>query len=155
MSKKALPIILILILILLVLTAIILVVKNSPQTSPLTKTTSKTENNITQIPKQETVIEQTTTPTSPLYKQEIPLSIISPTNGSVVTYSSLIVKGNTAPKAEVFVNDKETVADTQGNFSVTLTLDDGENIIVVTANDSQGNSSEKELIITYNSTQVK
>ena len=79
----------------------------------------------------------------------ISLAISSPANNITVTSSSLVVRGKTAPKAEVFVNDAETRADANGNFSVTLTLDEGENYILVVANDINGNFSEKELTITY------
>lgn len=79
----------------------------------------------------------------------IALAISSPANNITVTSSSLVVRGKTAPKAEVFVNDAETKADASGNFSVTLTLDEGENYILVVANDANGNFSEKELTITY------
>lgn len=79
----------------------------------------------------------------------ISLAISSPVNNITVTSSSLVVRGKTAPKSEVFVNDAETKADTNGNFSVTLTLDEGENYILVVANDANGNFSEKELTITY------
>jgi hypothetical protein len=79
----------------------------------------------------------------------ISLAISSPTNNITVTSKSLVVRGKTIPKAEVFVNDAETRADDSGSFSVTLTLDEGENYILVVANDADGNFSEKELTITY------
>ena len=82
-------------------------------------------------------------------QQSIPLTIASPANASIVTTSTLAVKGKTTPKAEVFVNDKETIADSNGNFSVTLTLDEGDNPIVVLANDENGNEAEQELSVTY------
>ena len=49
----------------------------------------------------------------------------------------------------MFVNESETKADSSGNFSATLTLDEGENYILVVANDSSGNYAEKEFTITY------
>lgn len=82
---------------------------------------------------------------------QITLDITAPENNSTVTKSSVVVTGKTAPKAEVFVNDVETVANNAGNFSVTLTLDEGENPIVVVANDADGNMAEKELMVTYTS----
>ena len=84
---------------------------------------------------------------------EITLTITSPSDGATVTASSLTVKGKTAPWAEVFVNDIGTVADANGNFSAKLTLDEGENPIVVFANDADGNVAEKEITVTYNSGQ--
>lgn len=77
------------------------------------------------------------------------LSISSPSNGATVTSASLKISGKTGPNAEVFVNDTSTRADASGNFSVTLTLDEGDNPIVVSANDADGNVVEKELTVTY------
>lgn len=89
------------------------------------------------------------TPTSQPLASGITLSISTPANNSTVTTPALTVKGKSVPKAEVFVNDEETKADSSGNFSATLTLDEGENYILVVANDDIGNYSEKELYITY------
>ena len=82
---------------------------------------------------------------------EISLTISSPVNGATVTTDSVVVRGKTKPNAEVFVNDEATVADTSGNFSVTLNLDEGDNPIVISANDADGNVAEKELIVNYDS----
>lgn len=79
----------------------------------------------------------------------ITLTISTPSNNTTVSGNSLTVKGKTVAGAEVFVNDSETKADAGGNFSVILTLEDGENYILVVANDAVGNYSEKELNITY------
>lgn len=80
---------------------------------------------------------------------QISLSISSPTNGSSVSSSGVTVNGKTAPLAEVMINDKEIKADSKGNFSTTISLDEGENIITVVANDADGNSAEKEITVTY------
>jgi hypothetical protein len=80
---------------------------------------------------------------------QIPLTVTSPISGSFVTSAAVTVKGKTTPKAEVFINDSQVVADAQGNFSVPITLDEGENTIVVTANDATGNYSEQDITITY------
>ncbi len=82
---------------------------------------------------------------------EITLTITSPSDGATVTGVTLTVKGKTAARAEVFINDAATVADANGNFSVKITLDEGENPIVVFANDADGNVAEKELTVTYDS----
>ncbi|MFZ5535784.1 MAG: Ig-like domain-containing protein [Patescibacteria group bacterium] len=79
----------------------------------------------------------------------ITLVVTSPQDNSTVTTGSLVVRGKTVPGAEVFVNDAETRADTGGNFSVTISLDEGENYILVVANDPQGNYSEKEITVIY------
>ncbi len=79
----------------------------------------------------------------------ISLNIASPLNGSTTTSSSVDVSGKTTANADVFVNDQETTADVNGNFKITLTLDEGENTITVSANDSDGNYIEKDITVTY------
>jgi hypothetical protein len=80
---------------------------------------------------------------------EITLSVISPLSGTSVTSANVAIKGKTLPKAEVFANEAESVADGNGNFSLTVALDEGENSIIVTAIDSDGNVAEKEILVTY------
>jgi hypothetical protein len=80
---------------------------------------------------------------------QISLTISSPFNGSTVTTSKATVKGKTLPKAEVFANEAEGLADANGNFSLSVSLDDGENSIIVTAVDENGNVAEKEVMVTY------
>lgn len=85
-------------------------------------------------------------PSTPLF-----LEINSPQSGTVVHNPTIIVSGKTLPEAEVFINDKETQADNQGNFSLSVSLDEGENTLVILANDKEGNYQEKELTIVLES----
>ncbi len=80
--------------------------------------------------------------------KEIKLDILEPKDGAVVTEPTIILRGITSPSAEVFVNDIELQADAQGNFETPLTLEEGENIIAVLANDENGKFAEKEIIVT-------
>lgn len=77
------------------------------------------------------------------------LTISSPTSGQTVSTAKITIVGKTAPKAEVFINDEELLADATGNFSLSLTLEEGENYILIVANDADGKYVEKELSITY------
>lgn len=77
------------------------------------------------------------------------LTVLTPLTGQTVVNAQIVIKGKTAPKAEVFVNDESLIADATGNFSQTVTLDEGDNYILVVANDADGNFAEKELSITY------
>jgi len=77
------------------------------------------------------------------------LVVTAPTDKSIVTNPTLTVKGKTSPKAEVFVNESEGVADNDGNFSLTITLDEGDNPVIVMVNDSEGNLAEKDMNIIY------
>jgi hypothetical protein len=79
------------------------------------------------------------------------LSVSSPSNGATVSNASLTVRGKTKAGAEVFVNELETKADANGDFSVSITLDEGENYIIIMANDADGNVAESELTVTYSS----
>jgi hypothetical protein len=49
----------------------------------------------------------------------------------------------------VYVNEFELIADAQGNFVQSMRLDEGENIIIVFANDADGNAAEEQLTITF------
>lgn len=80
---------------------------------------------------------------------EIFLEILSPDNNSVVNNPLITISGRTIAYADVFINDKETKADNQGNFSLNYNLEEGENELMIVVNDSQGNYLEKTLIITY------
>jgi hypothetical protein len=97
--------------------------------------------------------EPPTAATSPVSTQSrvngITLTVSSPVNNAAVTSASVTVRGKTVAGAEVFVNDVETRADSSGNFSVKFTLDEGENYILIVANDANGNYAEKDLTVTY------
>lgn len=82
-------------------------------------------------------------------KNQIMLTVTSPANNASVTVPTVTVRGKTLPNAEVFVNDTQTKADATGTFAASVTLDEGENPIVIVANDDQGNSAEQELMVTY------
>ncbi len=87
--------------------------------------------------------------TSESYASGITLDISQPQPNTTVTSPTLIVKGRTSPSAEVFVNDVESKADAAGNFTATITLDEGENPIIVVVNDADGNSAENQILVNY------
>lgn len=97
---------------------------------------------------QNLVITPTPTQAPPL--NQIGLSVTSPVNNAVVTNPKVTVSGHTVPGADVGINDMDIKADTNGNFSTTITLDEGENTIDVIASDADGNASEQMLTVTYN-----
>ena len=79
---------------------------------------------------------------------QITLTVTSPANNATVTSGTVTVRGKTVPNADVFVNDTETKADASGNFSAFVTLDEGENSIIIVANDANGNTAEQEIMVT-------
>ena len=83
---------------------------------------------------------------------QIELSVESPIDGAKVTASPVVVKGKTVPGADVAVNEVDIKADSAGNFSAKVGLDEGENVISIVANDNQGNVTEKEVTVTLIST---
>ncbi len=97
-----------------------------------------------------TITLQKTTPTP---QPGILLTIDQPADESVVSDKTITISGKTVPDATIIVNtgtDDEVVNPSgQGNYSVTLTLDSGENKIVVTAIDSSGNETTKTITVTY------
>lgn len=95
--------------------------------------------------------ENETKVVDPNSEEEIFIELTSPKDKDVVKTSLLNIKGKTVKNAEVFVNDKETKANALGAFSANLTLDEGENTIIISANDSLGNYIEKEITVTLES----
>ncbi len=81
--------------------------------------------------------------------QKLTLALISPANGSTVKTQVILVKGKTLANAEVFVNEIDAKADANGNFSVSYTLEEGENYLVIGANSTQGAYRETEVKVTY------
>ena len=79
---------------------------------------------------------------------KISLLITSPKNGDTLDSTNASVKGKTTPNAEVFVNDVMGKADLNGNFSISIGLDEGTNVIVVSVNDADGNVSEQTINVT-------
>lgn len=78
---------------------------------------------------------------------KILLTIISPVNGETLNSTDATVKGKTVANADVFVNDQAGKADTTGNFSIKVPLEEGENQIEVFANDQNGNVSQLTLSV--------
>jgi hypothetical protein len=81
----------------------------------------------------------------------ISLVVTAPMDGSTLTSPSVTVTGKTSAFADVFVNDQEVTADSNGNFSLKMTLDEGQNGLVITANDANGNVVEKDISVNVQS----
>lgn len=115
----------------------------------------KITNNLKESLKSSKQLNKTTTeknfvpsiPTEQPVNQGLTIEIIEPKPNNVFKNSQIKVVGKTAALAEVFVNDKETKADSQGNFLVDYGLDEGENLLVISASDKYGNYAEKEIVV--------
>jgi len=120
------------------------------------KKTTPTESGQT-IPTQSITINQSettqTTETTTNISEGLTLEVNLPVNNSTVNTVSTLVKGKTSPNVEVFINEKEIKADSNGEFSTTVVLEEGENYIIVSANDEQGNYAEKEVMVNLETVQ--
>lgn len=104
------------------------------------------------------LIPTATTPAAPVAPapqpvNQIPLSVTAPLSNTTVRVANLRVSGTTAPSADVSVNETDTKADATGKFSATITLSEGDNPIIITAMDENGNASEQEITVIYEPTQ--
>lgn len=77
------------------------------------------------------------------------LEIITPKDESVIQESSVQVRGRTVPDAVVSVNGQPVEVDGSGNFSVTITLEQGPNSIEVIASDFRGNQQSRVISLIY------
>ncbi|MBI3385216.1 hypothetical protein HY030_03435 [Candidatus Gottesmanbacteria bacterium] len=97
-----------------------------------------------------------TTTVTPLIKTpeekktgEIFLTISEPVDKATVKSPTIIIKGKTVPNAEISINDQTLPANANGDFSAQVSVEEGDNFFSITANDQNGNSSEKEIMVTY------
>lgn len=84
-------------------------------------------------------------------KDEPKLEISFPSNGASFSKADqeINVRGTTDPENTVRVNNFIAIVDTDGNFSYTLRLNEGENKIKVTAANLAGKSTEQEITVSY------
>jgi hypothetical protein len=75
------------------------------------------------------------------------LEITEPKANTTYTNPSIRVFGKTSAYAEVYINKIRTRADEKGYFSLNYNLDEGENLLTITANDKDGNYAEKEITV--------
>ena len=85
--------------------------------------------------------------------EKIFLQISEPKDNMTVNNQAVTVIGKTISNGFIFVNDQEFKADSNGSFSTTVILDEGENYILVVVSDEYGNSLEKDIVINLESTQ--
>ena len=80
---------------------------------------------------------------------ELTLTINAPEDNAIVSTNKVVVQGSTSPDAVVSVNEEILIADSSGNFSATIVLAEGPNIIEIIASDDAGNISESMILVTY------
>ena len=84
-----------------------------------------------------------------LLETKLELEILSPVDGLITSIPTIVLNGSSAPFTEVQIDDKVIKADMYGNFSTKITLDEGDNEIVITANNEDGDYVEKTLLVVY------
>lgn len=81
------------------------------------------------------------------------LEVSSPEDEIMVTGDSLLISGKTGPDFTVIISDNDTEAGLQsgkdGGFSKVITLDEGANIVEITAFDTEGNKKTVTRAIYY------
>jgi len=77
------------------------------------------------------------------------LTIAQPDENSSTNNDELEVKGQTTTGAVVTVNGELAEVDSEGNFTKTVFLEEGPNLIEVVASDLKGNQESRTLIIIY------
>lgn len=86
------------------------------------------------------------------------LSFTSPEDESLVSKSTVVVEGKTAPNSVVALyydlGDQFVSSDSAGKFTATVPLDTGYNFITATAYDDHGNTATKDLTITYTTQKI-
>ncbi len=98
-----------------------------------------------------TSIAKEVTTNAPIPNVTVPLLVSAPVEGLTVKSATTVVKGKTAKGIDVFVNDTEVRSDGNGNFSATVSLDEGENTIIVVVTDNEGNVAEETVTVIYDS----
>ena len=80
------------------------------------------------------------------------LTVTTPADKQQISGSSpnLPVQGMTDPDNRLTINDRVVIVGSDGSFSYNMVLNQGDNSIVISATDQMGNSTQKQLNVTYN-----
>lgn len=77
------------------------------------------------------------------------LSVTQPENNSTTSSNKSEVKGITSPEAVVTINGELAEVDAEGNFTMTVALEEGPNLIEVIASDTEGNQESRTFAVIY------
>ena len=80
------------------------------------------------------------------------INIESPEDGSTIELRKnqiTTIQGTTDPQAKVFINDRLVYAKSDGSFSMSFKLEEGDNKLVFKVEDKGGNISEKEITVKF------
>ncbi len=95
-------------------------------------------------------IQPIPTSTSPTdLKEPIWLQVLSPLDEAVLNTPQVEVIGSAPPGAVVSVNDEIIIVDEKGQFSATISLEEGPNLIEIIASNASGDETSLLLTIVY------
>lgn len=60
------------------------------------------------------------------------------------------ISGSVDPSARLLINDRVIIVSAQGKFNINFQLNNGDNLLIITATDAAGNQTKKELTVTAN-----
>ncbi len=86
--------------------------------------------------------------------QDPDLEVGSPKDGDMFygqKQKQLPISGKTESGAQVYVNDRFVIMNSDGTFSYTYGLNDGENVLTVKAEDKAGNTTEETITVKFTS----
>lgn len=102
----------------------------------------------------ETIIETTPTPTI----TNPNLTITAPENNSLLSTETTSIKGTAKSNSSIIISTNSQTftgqANSNGIFSINITLDGGANLVKITAIDPNDNQTETELLLTYSTTKI-
>jgi hypothetical protein len=149
MKKKGNTLVIIFFVLLVIFGSLVFLIKKQGQNNLKFKNIPqifKKQNNTTNETGQ-TNINKPEIPTEEPVALGLTLEITEPKANTTYTNPSIRVSGKTSAYAEVYVNEIRTRADEKGYFSLNYNLDEGENLLTITANDKDGNYAEKEITV--------
>jgi len=73
--------------------------------------------------------------------------VITPADGTDINDNTVTVTGQTTPGAVISINDQADIADSNGNFSIPISLSAGPNTVDVLSTDENGNQNEVLLMV--------
>lgn len=102
----------------------------------------------------QTSLQKTAAPVNPTQKtvtapNAVKLEITNSVDKTTVKASMLTVTGVTLPGADVSINEVSLKANVSGNFSGNIKLEEGDNPVIIDVVDTDGNSVQKEITVTY------
>lgn len=92
---------------------------------------------------------QPTPEPTPAEEAPVELKVIEPQDESIVYSSPVVVRGTAWPDAVVSVDGQMAEVDEEGNFEVSVSLEEGPNLIEVVASDFRGNERRIEIAVIY------